>query len=239
MNICQVGTNEFRDLDWKEQLEIVKIKVFDPDRYNREILSLIYVDAATQKLIEDLEFLVREEARSVPTIDGFAISIVPHWIACDCVITGSQQEKLLEKLRVPHRYFINTHILKVPFIIADLKDLCVIDMIEKHDPSGFDLFKTKTFIDVDLKGDYNPDMLMNSMFLASKKYRFINHLIDLIGIYPVVNPSEEHAENLANDFLLIYADYGKEAKGCAFFPMLPRKLNMQEDFRFAGWHFLL
>lgn len=249
--VFPVGTEDFRCLDWKRQLEIVKMKVFEPDKYHLEVLGSMRVDPQTAKMIDKLAFLMKEEARTIPGKDNFPITVLPHWIAADCWLKTTQ-EKILDDYGIGHDYFINTTLLKTPFLILPVDDFNLLKMAYlcqcKYTGStnnggsvGLDLCLYKTYVDLKLRGEFPKtptDDSLISLLQESKKTYPVKGLNELFGFYPVIAPTE-HSIRFTKGELLLYWYHKRETSLCVYIPMLPRNLQIHEDFRMANWHFLI
>ena len=249
VKLYPIGSQEFRTLDWKSQIEIVKIKAFEPERYDKDVLQITRINEATQKLIDDLAFLVKEQARSLPSLDGFPITIKPHWIASRSWLNIQRFHiNCLGAAQVPHRYFINTILFKFPFLIIPTKDINLTRFMDYNfyrrslnHRYGLDFFKFKIYLDVDLKTKRSFkswDSLHEAIDASKQRYRKFRKLSQLNGYYPVVSPEGGYAHSFAQGELVAHWDHRLVGSELTYVPLIPRKLLVNQ-WSMQTWSFLV
>lgn len=254
----EVGSKEYRELDYKQQLEIASLKLFNPDLYLARVgeggsdpvlssfpdFSLSYPDNSGVPIPEDLplSFLKRYWA-------GYSCSFREKWYTA---LPGSMGFTPLDKYGIDCGWMVNVRLFNFsimaiyPAIRTILKWITeVLERDEVTFETLLDSCKIYAYMAMSKPEDWpyrindagKPEVDPIEMyFRVIQKYKSIVTFDEMNDEFPLAEPSEELDYIAWEEFSIL--NKPRYSKGNYFFPLVPSELFTIQKFRISAWDFI-
>jgi hypothetical protein len=240
--IHPIGSEEFKSLDWKSQLEIIKLSLSDPDEYTLATQGMIN-DKQLLKLMEQMAFLLAESARKYPRVSSYPVTVVPHWIALNCKFEFGVYEDLLQLAGVEGMWFINTLVMKLPLLListGDRSSLRLADLLYRsgmNGKTGIQFLRVQTYLYKHNKTDLWKLTEFNQAVGEGLRAYQDRSLDALLTEYPVVEVNPQVKDFCCGNYVM-YWGHRKQADHMISTPLIPRQFQ-ERGFQLNSWSYLI
>lgn len=250
-----IGSSAFRKLDFKTQLEIKSLELFNPDEYWSRVGG--NGKSCPSGILPDFEI-------SYPPNDPSSLADLPvsflkkYWAGYSCIFReewymedGSRGLSPLDYYDLDHGYMINTHTFNFSFLCVypSLRNilLWLSDNVHHELTSDTLLEACKIFAYIDLT-DWSEIPKRKTRFgriesdpaqcyaMAIMMFSGCYTFDDLNGQYPLAEPCEELDYLELEEYVLLRITRLFQKRFC--FPLVPAGLYRSSRFKISNWDFV-
>jgi hypothetical protein len=234
----RVGSNEFKELHFKDQLYILNLFLHDKDKYYSltgvPTPELEYVDKSLGKLLQ------------LPIVPSFEID-APISFAENCwcaylsyfnIRWWEEGFSPLDELELEHQRVFGIQLFNLPLLTFDATTRKYLSyLVEKEVNDVFFYLVKMMAAHAYFKTDEeDPVDIWNLSVFKLNSYKTVH---DINGDYPIIEHNERLIDLLEDESLvLLYSQVHAHGKR-SFAPLIPSELYGKSQFKIKGWDFLV